>query len=209
MKLAKKGEEIWVDIKGYEGLYQISNFGNVRSLNFNHTHKNKLRKKVLNRGYYGVILYKDGKVKKWSIHRLVALHFVSGYKEGLIVHHKDENPLNNHYTNLQWCTHKQNANFGTRNARLSKKAKGNPKYKKYGNANGNFGGKSPQAVPVICTTTGKIFPSIMDAVRFYNLSSDSGIHKSCRNNKYSSGKCPITGKKMYWRYITNERRDVE
>jgi hypothetical protein len=119
-------EEIWKDVKGFEGRYQVSNMGRVKSL----TRKCTLRNKVgdlterlvperiistskTKRGYLIVSLNKDGKHHYYSLHRLVALHFCEGYKPEFIVNHKDENPLNNHADNLEWCTYKYNSNYGT------------------------------------------------------------------------------------------------
>lgn len=69
--------EIWKDIDGYEGLYQISNEGNVKSLNYSHTGKERLLKPASNRGgYLHVQLCKDGKVKHHTVHRLVAQAFI-------------------------------------------------------------------------------------------------------------------------------------
>lgn len=97
-------KEIWIDIQGYEGLYQVSNLGRIKSLTYN-----KVRKpSITNAGYEHIILSKDGKTKPHSVHRLVALAFVAnpnGYK---YVNHKDENKLNNKASNLEWCTAKQN-----------------------------------------------------------------------------------------------------
>ena len=81
-------DEIWKDIKGFEGLYQVSNMGRVRSLLRN----GLIRKQKLfgNTDYLYVVLLKDRKYTRLSVHRLVAEHFVEGYKEGYVVNHKDE-----------------------------------------------------------------------------------------------------------------------
>ncbi len=95
-----EGEE-WKWIEEYENIYKISNYGRV--VNF----KGELSPS-LTKGYYRVKLSKEGEKKFISIHRLVAKHFVEGYKEGLVVNHKDLNKTNNHYTNLEWITPKEN-----------------------------------------------------------------------------------------------------
>lgn len=90
--------KIWKDIPGYEGYYQVSNYGRVKSMYFN-------AKKTL--GY--------------SIHRLVALLFVPNPNNLSEVNHKDENPKNNYACNLEWCSHKYNMNYGTRIKRQAEK----------------------------------------------------------------------------------------
>ena len=110
--------EIWKDIKGYEGLYQISNLGQVKSLarpinNFNQCcGKDKILKGGIKRGYRQVILLKDKKRKYASVHRLVAEAFLPNPRNLPIINHKDENKLNNKVDNLEWCTVKYNTNYG-------------------------------------------------------------------------------------------------
>jgi hypothetical protein len=114
--------EIWRDIEGFEDLYQISNEGRVKSLGNNKSRKEKMLKGVKNsNGYLGVGLYKNGKLVRKYVHRLVAEAFIPNpnhYKE---VNHKDENKQNNHVDNLEWCSSKYNANYGTRNQKSSEK----------------------------------------------------------------------------------------
>lgn len=111
--------EIWKDIKGYEGRYQVSNLGRVKSLNT----------KSKTRFYKGDVLisFKDSmgymcinlSRKLFKIHRLVADAFLdnpSGYR---CVNHKDEDKTNNKVDNLEWCDYKYNNNYGTRNKRIS------------------------------------------------------------------------------------------
>lgn len=106
--------EIWKDIKEYEGKYQISNTGKVRSLVNN---KNKIRKqpKILKPyldkdGYEIVRLSKNSKLKAFKIHRLVAIYFLDNVKNKLAVDHIDTNRRNNNYTNLRWVTNEENSN---------------------------------------------------------------------------------------------------
>ena len=100
--------EIWKDIKGYEDLYQASNTGKVRSLK-----NNLILKQQCDRyGYFRVILYKNSKISNKLVHRLVAEAFVPNPEKFNIVNHKDENPKNNNFSNLEWCTQKYNANYG-------------------------------------------------------------------------------------------------
>ena len=104
--------ETWMEISGYNGDYQISNLGNVKSL------KNG-KEKILspgysNDGYLIICLCKNGKQKTHQIHKLVAQAFVPGYQEGYVVNHIDENKTNNHVSNLEWTTIKTTTNYGTR-----------------------------------------------------------------------------------------------
>jgi len=101
--------EIWKDIQGYEGLYQVSNLGNVRSLHYRNTNNVKeLFLKPHNRGYLQVELHKDGVRKMFTVHRLVAMAFVDGYAEDRDVNHIDENKHNNRASNLEWVSTSQN-----------------------------------------------------------------------------------------------------
>lgn len=111
-------KEIWKDIKGYEGLYQVSNLDRVKRLNYNQTDKERIMKPIKHSsGYLQIILFKNGKMKHMYVHRLVALHFIPNPE----VNHKDENKLNNHVSNLEWCTHSYNNLYGTRIERISNK----------------------------------------------------------------------------------------
>lgn len=120
-------KEIWKDIVGYEGLYQVSNFGRIKSLKFACNIGGKILKPRLRGRYFVIALYKNNQRKDYSIHRIVAKHFVKNKENKLYVNHKDENSLNNKANNLMWCTHKENMNWGTRNKRISAGNSNNPK----------------------------------------------------------------------------------
>lgn len=113
-------EEIWKDIEGYEGFYQVSNMGRVRSierrLNDGRIYGGRiLEQKQVRNGYMQVHVSKDNKGKYLSVHRLVARAFVSGFVEGADVNHKDEDKTNNRADNLEWCSHSYNSQYGHRN----------------------------------------------------------------------------------------------
>lgn len=97
-------KEIWKDIPDFNGLYQVSNLGNVRSLITNRL----LKINGDNYGYLQVILYKDKKRITGKVHRLVAKAFIENQYNKPQVNHKDGNKLNNHVSNLEWMTNKEN-----------------------------------------------------------------------------------------------------
>lgn len=117
--------EIWKDIPGYEGLYQASNYGRIKSIdrykyfsngikgNHYRMYKGKILKQFFTTtGYYMVVLSKNGIETSQKVHQLIARTFIpnpDGYKQ---INHKDENPLNNHLDNLEWCDAKYNCNYG-------------------------------------------------------------------------------------------------
>lgn len=122
-------KQYWREIPNYEGLYQVSNTGRVRSLNYRRTGKSKVMKPSTDElGYKRIDLCKNGKHKLHYIHRVVALAFIPNPNNYPIINHKDENPSNNYYKNLEWCTYEYNNNYGTKREKLSKAAKGK-KYK--------------------------------------------------------------------------------
>lgn len=89
-------EEVWKDIEGYEGLYQVSNLGNVKSLNYQGVSREKILKPFINSdGYKRVMLYKNKTIKRLSVHRLVAQAFIENPNNYSCVNHKDENNQNN------------------------------------------------------------------------------------------------------------------
>ena len=125
-------KEYWKPVVGYEGLYEISNWGRVKSLKRLVKIHNKwgecyitinekiLKKRIDKYGYERVMLCKHGKSKLKQVHRLVAEAFIPNPYNLPQVNHKDEDKQNNHYLNLEWCTHEYNVNYGTRTERCSK-----------------------------------------------------------------------------------------
>lgn len=138
--------EMWKDIKGYEGLYQVSNLGNVRSLE--HLDKNK-RNRIVGRvlkpgmkayGYLQVGLRDGyGKQKNYYVHRLVMEAFVGECPDGCEVNHIDENKANNNISNLEYVTHKTNMNYGTNiQRRATKRRKAVVQYSWDGNVTAEY-----------------------------------------------------------------------
>ena len=131
--------EEWKDIEGYEGIYQVSNLGRVRSLDRYVEVTNRwgtlstyfysgkvLRQAIDTKGYYMVNLANNGANKIFRVHQLVAHAFVDGWFEGAVVNHKDENKRNNLPSNLEWVTFAYNLNYGTARQR-STEGHGNSK----------------------------------------------------------------------------------
>lgn len=109
--------EQWKPIVGYEGLYEISNLGRVKSLKYG---KERILKPGTDRGgYLTVNIYIDGKRKMFRVHRLVAIAFIPNPEGFEQINHKDEDKTNNVTLNIEWCSAKYNSNFGTRNERMA------------------------------------------------------------------------------------------
>lgn len=129
-------EEIWKDIKGYEGLYQVSNLGRVRSLDREVYHMNmgvvrkhiykgkELRTFLEKDGYVYLFLYKDKRSKKYSIHRLVAENFILNSNNLPIINHKDEDKTNNIASNLEWCDYSYNNTYNSKHIKIGLKHRG-------------------------------------------------------------------------------------
>lgn len=114
-------EEVWKDISGFEGYYQVSNLGRVRSLyretwsekrNTFYSRKGKVLKPINTNGYHYVILRKNGEYTHKRVRRLVAGAFIPNPKKLEYINHKDENKKNNSLENLEWCTPKYNVYYG-------------------------------------------------------------------------------------------------
>lgn len=119
-------QEEWRDIKGYEGIYQVSNIGRVKSLKRIIRRKDGriktireiiLKNNIHKSGYLEVNLNLNGTFKTVKVHRLVAEAFIPNYNNYKEINHKDEDKSNNNVNNLEWCTSSYNANYGTRNVR--------------------------------------------------------------------------------------------
>jgi len=173
--------EIWKDVKDFEGLYEVSNMGRVRSVTRKNIYKNgrvviqkgKLLTPTSNgsgkKGYYIVPFRKDGKRSSPLVHRLVAQAFVnnSNPEEYNLINHIDEDTSNNKASNLEWCDYNYNLNYGTIRERQSNTYKTN---KALGLHKKN--GKPPVHVNLIDAETGerKWFESIDAAGKYLGIS---------------------------------------
>lgn len=114
-----KNIETFLSVPGYEGLYEVSNLGNVKTLR-----KGRLLTQCSDKnGYKGVCLTKDGKSRTIQVHRLVAMAFIPNPENLPEVNHKDESHDNNCVENLEWISKKGNRNYGTYRERMSKSLK--------------------------------------------------------------------------------------
>lgn len=120
--------EVWKPIKGYEGYYEVSSLGRVRSIARTITKSNGVKLKVeeklltqatITGGYLAVCLSKNGKWHCYPAHRLVAQTFIPNPDKLPIINHKDINPENNEVNNLEWCSYEYNNNYLDRNERMS------------------------------------------------------------------------------------------
>lgn len=169
--------EIWKDIPGFEGLYQVSNMGNVKSLNYNRTGKErKLKPDKKRNGYLYVILRKDKKSKHCYIHSLVAKAFISNPGNKPCIDHIDNDKENNRTSNLRWVNHKENMNNEITKAKQT---------------NGKF---------AYCIELDKIFCNLRDAEKELGIAHQH-ISAACNGKRKSAGKHPITGERLHWKYI--------
>lgn len=171
--------EVWKDIKGYEGLYQVSNMGRVRSFARKKDNKPIIRKQTVKAdGYLSVNFQVNSTSKNFRVNRLVAEAFIPNPENKEHVNHIDENIKNNMVSNLNWMTVKENINYGNHNV------KAGIKHRK----------------KVRCITTKKEFDSLKEAGDFYNCDLQSHMCKIVSGKVKSCGKLP-DGTPLEWEYI--------
>lgn len=119
-------KEVWKDVPGFEGVYQVSNMGRVKTMPRKVGtvfRKEKILKQTIENGYFSVRLYNGKRIgRHFRVSRIVAMAFCENDnpKEKTEVNHKNENQLDNRAENLEWCTREYNCNYGTRNTRIAK-----------------------------------------------------------------------------------------
>jgi hypothetical protein len=182
-------KEVWKDVVGYEGLYQVSNLGNVKSVaravkrigQSDLPVKERILKQQDDKaGYKTAMLSKGGKLKLLKVHRLVAIAFIENPEGYPIINHKDENKQNNKADNLEWCTHKYNTNYG--NAQKRKKLDVAASLKNLEAAR-----KKQYKKVAMCDEAGnelKVFDSIAAAALYVNNTNHtSSIIKCCKGER--------------------------
>ena len=187
-------QEIWKDIEGYEGCYQVSNLGRLKSLERTvkgnnggvYVKKEKILTPTINSsGYYHTCLRKDGRSVAVYIHRIVAQAFLPNPDNLPLINHKDEDKTNNRVENLEWCSAKYNTNYGSANDRRCESLK---------KRNNNYNIGIPKVRrKVLCLETGIIYNSLK------SVNTQLGLHhhrisQCCKGIRNTCGG-------YHWRFI--------
>ena len=186
-------EEIWKDIPGYEGQYQVSNLGRVKSLDRFITQMNhgklitrRYPGKIFNlkpdntTGYVAVVLHKDNVPTDYLVHRLVAQSFIPNPDNFPQVNHKDENTSNNCVDNLEWCTNSYNVNYGSRNEKVRNSLKGIQRSEEWSKRQSESHKGKPAwnkgiTKPVICLDQNITFASTAEAAAWLGDVGESAV----------------------------------
>ena len=164
-------EEIWKDVPGFEGLYQVSNYGQIKSTPRRGTVGGIMKGHADRKGYINITLRKDGKQYTQKLHRLIAITFIPNPHNYPEVNHRDENKQNNRIDNLEWCSTSYNHEYGTRTLRASARC-----------------GK-----PICCVETGVEYQGARQAAREMGIDA-SGITKALKNPNRTCGG-------YHWQYV--------
>lgn len=174
-------EEVWKDIFGYEGVYQVSNWGRIKAL-FKIDALGRIKsEKILkpkgtgvNTAYRGIGLYKNGECKQYLVHRLVASAFLPQIEGKDIVNHKDSNPSNNFISNLEWCNQSENVLQAVKNGNHKPPQKG------------KFGSNHNTAKPIVQMDLQgneiQTFGSVVEAKRALNIKSND-LSSACSGKR--------------------------
>lgn len=186
-------QEEWRDVIGFEGIYQVSNYGRVKRIGRKSgAVADRILKQALNihSGYLQVGLWKNHKKSTKSIHRFVALTFIPNPENKPEIDHIDGNRLNNRVDNLQWVTKSENMLNPITRGRSSKSHKINPLWR------GKYGKYHNRTIPIVCIELDRLFFGTKEAGRELNINSDC----IC---KVLKGKIKTAGG-YHWRYATND-----
>lgn len=113
--------ESWKDVNDFEGLYQVSNLGNIKSLKRKGVTQDKILKQPLNKdGYHTVLLWKDRNQFNKVVHRLISIAFIDNVENKPCINHIDGDKTNNSISNLEWCTIGENTRHYHKNAKVVK-----------------------------------------------------------------------------------------
>lgn len=167
-------KEEYRDIAGYEGLYQVSNYGNIKSLGNNKSRKEKILKPLVKKGYLIVTLYKKGVSTNYCVHRLVAQAFIPNPDAKEQVNHINGIKSDNNVQNLEWNTASENVQHAYDLGLCEKSRK-------------------DKSVMVLCITTGEIYESISEAAN-QTGTQRSNISKCCNGERKTAGG-------LEWQYI--------
>lgn len=180
-----KVEEIWREVANYEGEYEVSNMGRVRSLKFN---KVRILKDGFNRdGYKQVILSKNGIYTHFYVHRLVWEAFNGPIPEGLVVNHKSEIKSDNRLENLEICTQRENCNYGKFSQKISRKLKRHPLFCK------------SVVLTNVSTSAKYYFSSLIEASLFFGYKKEDQVATNIwRAKKKGNNKVVISGELYYF-----------
>ena len=184
--------ELWKDIQGYDGLFQISNLGNVKRKQKTYFCGNNTKRVLEERliigeqvkGYRRVALWNNKKYKRVFVHRLVAQAFIPNPDDKPEIDHIDGNPLNNKVDNLRWCNHTENLNNPITLKRKSIAAKGN-------HMAGRFGALHHNSKKVKCIETNSVYGGIAEAERQTGIGHISMV---CRGARKTAGG-------YHWQYV--------
>ena len=166
--------EFWYDVPGYEGLYQFSDLGRVKSLSYKRSGKERIMKQQDNgNGYKFVVLSKQGSEPKYFyVHRLVATIIHNPFPDKWTeINHIDEDRSNNKVENLEWCSHEMNLNYGSRPDKHAKSL----------------------SKKVLRVSTGEVYQSTREAARITGFSQGNISNACCGRVKTAYG--------SEWRYI--------
>ena len=181
--------EIWKDIKNYEGLYQISNMGRVKSLertkkgrgNTIYITKERILKPSLNGSGYPIVGLSNGcNHISYIVHRLVAEAFIPNPDNLSDVNHINEDKTDNRVDNLSWMSHHDNINYGSRNEKIAAK----------------------NSKAVYCEDLDMTFRNAVEAAKFIGLYDSANLSQHLNGKKETCGKNPNNKKqKLHWKYV--------